>query len=406
MVLNYIWIGFFVIAFIVGAIKAFVFGEAAVFPDMMLAVFDSAKTGFELALGLTGIMTLWMGIMKVGEAGGVVKALARAVAPLFSRLFKGVPKDHPAHGSIAMNMAANMMGLDNAATPIGLKAMNELQELNPNKDTASNAQIMFMVLNASGLTIIPITIMMYRAQMGAANPADVFIPILIATFCSTLAGIIAVSLFQRINLLKPIILIYLGSVTLIISGITWFFASLPPEKVNGYSLFGANFFIFLILILFISVAALKKINVYETFIEGAKEGFQIAIRVIPYLVAILVAIAVFRASGAMDYIMNFFASLGTDKDVVNAMPSAIMKPLSGSGARGMMLDSMETFGADSFTARLSCMFQGAADTTFYILAVYFGSVGIRKTRHALACALIADLAGLLAAIFVAYMMFG
>jgi spore maturation protein SpmA len=409
MILNYIWIFFFVVAFITGLLKLFITGDVAVFGSMMNGLFDSAKTAFELSLGLTGIMTLWLGLMKVAEKGGMVKLLAKAAAPLFSRLFPEIPKNHPVHGSIMMNIAANMLGLDNAATPLGLKAMSELQELNPKKDTASNAQIMFMVLNASGLTIIPISILVYRTQLHAANPADVFIPILISTFVATLAGIIAVSLVQRINLLNKILLAYLGGFTLLISAVIWYFSTLPAEQVNSLSTLSANLIILGIIVTFIVFAWLKKVNVYETFIDGAKEGFQVAVKVIPYLVAILTAVGVFRASGAMDILVSGIGKtvswMGLNTDFVAALPTALMKPLSGSGARGLMVDAMNTYGADSFPGRLSCIFQGATDATFYIVAVYFGSVAVKNTRHAVTCALLADLAGVIAGIAIAYLFF-
>ena len=409
MVLNYIWVAFFIIAFIVGLIRLLFFGDAEIFPAMMNSTFDMAKTGFELSLGLTGVMTLWLGLMRVGEAGGIVNLMSRAVGPLFRRLFPEIPKDHPASGSIMMNIAANMLGLDNAATPLGLKAMTQLQELNTDKDRASNAMIMFLVLNASGLTIIPISIMVYRAQLGAADPSDVFIPILLSTFCSTLTGIIAVSIFQRINLFNKIVLIYLGGFSLFISAIIWYFSTIPQEQVTTISSVAGNLILFSIIFSFIMLGVIKKMNVYETFIEGAKEGFSITIRIIPYLVAILVGIGVFRACGAMDFIVkgigHFFTALGANTDFIDALPTAFMKPLSGSGARGMMVDTMKQFGADSFAGRLSCIFQGAADTTFYIVAVYFGSVGIKKTRYAITCGLIADLAGAIMAIFMAYLFF-
>lgn len=409
MVLNYIWVAFFIIAFIVGVIRLVFFGDTGIFSEMMNSTFEMAKTGFEISLGLTGVMTLWMGLMKIGESAGIVKLLSKAVGPLFNKLFPGIPKDHPANGSIMMNLAANMLGLDNAATPLGLKAMTQLQELNKDKDTASNAMIMFLVLNASGLTIIPVSIMVYRTQLGAANPSDIFIPILLATFCSTLAGIIAVSIQQRINLFNKVVLLYLGTFTLIVSGIIWYFTSIPQEQVTTISSVAGNVILFGIIISFIMLGIRKRINVYETFIEGAKEGFGIAVKIIPYLVAILVAIGVFRACGALDFLVQgigqMFAALGLNTDFVDALPTAFMKPLSGSGARGMMVDTMKHFGADSFAGRLSCIFQGAADTTFYIVAVYFGSVGIKKTRYAITCGLIADLAGVIAAIFVAYLFF-
>jgi spore maturation protein SpmA len=409
MVLNYIWVAFFIIAFIIGLIRLIFFGDTGIFPEMMNGTFEMAKTGFEISLGLTGVMTLWMGLMKVGETGGIVALMSKAVGPLFRRLFPEIPKDHPATGSIMMNIAANMLGLDNAATPLGLKAMTQLQELNKDKDTASNAMIMFLVLNASGLTIIPISIMVYRAQAGAADPSDVFIPILLATFCSTLTGIIAVSLFQRINLFNKVILLYLGSFTILVSTIIWYFSTISQEQVTTISAVAGNLILFSIIFSFIVLGLIKRINVYDAFIEGAKEGFGIAIRIIPYLVAILVAVGVFRACGALDFLVKgigqMVAAMGLNTDFVDALPTAFMKPLSGSGARGMMVDAMKQFGADSFAGRLSCIFQGAADTTFYIIAVYFGSVGIKKTRYAITAGLLADLAGVIAAIFVAYLFF-
>jgi spore maturation protein SpmA len=409
MVLNYIWIAFFLIAFVVGLIRLIFGGDTLIFTEMMGATFDMAKTGFEISLGLTGVMTLWMGLMKVGEEGGIVRLMSRAVGPLFSRLFPEIPKGHPANGSIMMNIAANILGLDNAATPLGLKAMTQLQELNHDKNTASNAMIMFLVLNASGLTIIPISIMVYRTQLGAADPSDVFIPILLATFFSTLVGITAVSVFQRINLFNKTILAYLGGFTLLVAAIIWYFSTISQEQVTVISSVAGNLILFGIIVSFILLGVVKKINVYESFIEGAKEGFNISIRIIPYLVAILVAVGVFRACGAMDFLVqgigHGFAALGMNTDFVDALPTAFMKPLSGSGARGMMVDTMKTFGADSFAGRLSCIFQGAADTTFYIVAVYFGSVGIKKTRYAITAGLLADLAGVIAAIFVAYLFF-
>ncbi|MBK9356259.1 MAG: spore maturation protein [Bacteroidales bacterium] len=409
MVLNYIWIAFFLIAFIVGLIRLIFGGDTLIFSEMMGATFDMAKTGFDISLGLTGVMTLWMGLMKVGEAGGIVNLMSKAVGPLFSKLFPGLPKGHPASGSIMMNIAANLLGLDNAATPLGLKAMTQLQDINTDKDTASNPMIMFLVLNASGLTLIPVSIMVYRAQLGAADPSDVFIPILLATFCSTLTGIIAVSFFQKINLFNRIILAYLGGFTLLVASIIWYFSTISEEQVTVISSVAGNLILFGIIASFIILGMVRKINVYESFIEGAKEGFNISIRIIPYLVAILVAVGVFRACGAMDFLVqgigSGFAALGMNTDFVDALPTAFMKPLSGSGARGMMVDTMKTYGADSFAGRLSCIFQGAADTTFYIVAVYFGSVGIKKTRYAITAGLLADLAGVIAAIFVAYLFF-
>lgn len=410
MVLNYIWIGFFLLAAVFALIQAFCYGNSGVFADMINSTFDNSKTAFEISLGLTGVLSLWMGVMKIGERGGVVNAIAKILSPVFCRLFPDIPKGHPVTGSIFMNISANMLGLDNAATPLGLKAMEGLQELNPKKDTASNPMIMFLVLNTSGLTIIPVSIMVYRAQMGAAQPTDIFIPILLATFVSTLVGIIAVSIYQRINLLRPVLLATLGGACAFVAGIVWIFSQMDKGEMDTVSSVSANVILFGIILSFIIAGMRKKVNVYDAFIEGAKDGFATAIRIIPYLVAILVAIGVFRASGGMDLIMDGISNLvvlcGGDPDFVAALPTAIMKPLSGSGARGMMVDTMTTYGADSFAGRLSCIFQGSTDTTFYILAVYFGSVGIKNMRHAVSCGLIADLAGIIAAIFVAYLFFG
>ena len=410
MVLNYIWIAFFLIAFIVAAVRLVFMGDTGVFPAIINSTFDSAKTAFDISLGLTGVLSLWLGIMKIGELGGVINMFSKVLSPLFTKLFPDIPKGHPVTGSIFMNLAANMLGLDNAATPLGLKAMEGLQELNTKKDTASNPMIMFLVLNTSGLTIIPISIMVYRAQLGAAQPTDVFVPILLATFFSTLAGIIAISVYQKINLLNRTILLFLGGASLFIAGIIYFFTTLSKEMIDVYSTTTANVFLFLIIIGFILAGIRKKVNVYDAFVEGAKEGFTTAVRIIPYLVAILVAIGVFRASGSMDYIINGVATLvgwcGIDSEFVAALPTAIMKPLSGSGARGLMVDAMTTYGADSFVGHMACIFQGSTDTTFYILAVYFGSVGISKTRHAVPCGLLADLAGIISAIFICYLFFG
>ena len=410
MVLNYIWIAFFIVAFVIAVVKLVFLGDYDVFPAMMDSTFSSSKTAFEISLGLTGVLSLWLGIMKIGEKGGVVNVLARMLKPVFVRIFPDIPAGHPVTGSIFMNIAANMLGLDNAATPLGLKAMEQLQEVNPKKDTASNPMIMFLVLNTSGLTLIPISILVYRAQMGAAQPTDVFIPILLATFFSTLAGIIITSLYQKINLLNRTILLTLGGAAVAVAAIIWGFGQLDSVLMNKVSTSTANILLMLIIIAFILAGIRKKVNVYEAFIEGAKEGFTTAVRIIPYLVAILVAIGVFRASGAMDMLINGIGwtveACGGNSDFVGALPTALMKPLSGSGARGMMVDAMTTYGADSFIGRLSCIFQGSTDTTFYILAVYFGSVGIRKTRHAVACGLLADLAGIIAAIAIAYMFFG
>ena len=409
MVLNYIWIAFFVIAFVIAVVKLLFMGDFEVFPAMMDSTFASSKTAFEISIGLTGVLSLWLGIMKIGEKGGVVNVLARLLSPVFVRLFPEIPKGHPVTGSIFMNIAANMLGLDNAATPLGLKAMEQLQDLNKKKDTATNSMIMFLVLNTSGLTLIPVSIMVYRAQMGAAQPTDIFVPILLATFFSTLAGIIITSLYQRINLFNRTMLLTLGGACVLVSAIIWGFSQMDKDQVNIVSTTVANILLMLIIIGFILSGVRHKVNVYDAFIEGAKDGFQTAVRIIPYLVAILVGIGVFRASGAMDMLIDGIkwtvAAVGGDTDFVGALPTALMKPLSGSGARGMMVDAMTTYGADSFIGRLSCVFQGSTDTTFYILAVYFGSVGIRYTRHAVACGLLADLAGILSAIAICYMFF-
>lgn len=409
MVLNYIWIAFFVIAFVIALVKLIFVGDFEVFPEMMGSTFESSKAAFKISLGLTGVLSLWLGIMKVGEKGGMVNALARLLSPVFCKLFPDIPKGHPVTGSIFMNIAANMLGLDNAATPLGLKAMEQLQQLNTKKDTATNPMIMFLVLNTSGLTLIPVSIMVYRVQLGAAQPTDIFIPILLATFFSTMAGIIITSLYQRINLLNKVMLLTVGGMSLAVAGIIWGFGQLDKDQMNIVSTTVANILLMTIIVGFIMAGVRKKINVYDAFIEGAKEGFQTAVRIIPYLVAILVGIGVFRASGAMDMIIDGIkwtvGVLGGNTDFVEALPTALMKPLSGSGARGMMVDAMTTYGADSFVGRLSCVFQGSTDTTFYILAVYFGSVGIRYTRHAVACGLLADLAGVIAAIAICYMFF-
>ena len=409
MVLNYIWIAFFLIAFIVAVVKLIFFADFTVFPAIMQSTFDTSKQGFEISLGLTGVLSLWLGIMKVGEKGGVVNALARLLGPIFARLFPDVPKGHPVVGNIFMNLAANMLGLDNAATPLGLKAMEGLQELNAKKDTASNPMIMFLVLNTSGLTLIPVSIMTYRFQCGAAQPTDIFVPILLATFVSTLAGIIITSLYQRINLFNRTLLLTLGGMSVFMASIVWLFSRMDAATMNIAGSTTANVLLLLIIILFILAGIRKKINIYDVFIEGAKEGFSTAVRIIPYLIAVLVGIGVFRASGAMDWLIDGLHQLitwtGLPSDWVGALPTALMKPLSGSGARGMMVDAMNTYGADSFVARLSCVFQGSTDTTFYILAVYFGSVGVRHTRHAVACGLLADLAGVVAAIGVCYLFF-
>ena len=429
MVLNYIWIAFFLVAFVIAAVKLVFMGDFEVFPAMMDSTFSSSKTAFEISLGLTGVLSLWLGVMKVGEKGGVVNVLARVLSPVFTKLFPDIPKGHPVTGSIFMNIAANMLGLDNAATPLGLKAMEQMEEvkneeLRVKKDsgaisddefqrlkvTASNPMIMFLVLNTSGLTLIPVSIMVYRAQLGAAQPTDIFIPILLATFFSTLAGIIVTSLYQRINLVNRTMLLTLGGAFAVVAGIIWGFSQLSPEAMNKVSTTVANILLMTIICGFILAGVRKKVNVYDAFIEGAKDGFTTAVRIIPYLVAILVGIGVFRASGAMDMLiggMRWCVELtGVNAQWVDAMPTALMKPLSGSGARGMMVDAMTNYGADSFVGRLSCIFQGSTDTTFYILAVYFGSVGIKNTRHAVSCGLLADLAGVVAAIAICYFFFG
>ena len=410
MVLNYIWIAFFLIAFVVAVVKLLFLGDTSVFPAIMDSTFETSKTAFEISLGLTGVLALWLGIMRVGEQGGVVRAIARVLGPVFQKLFPEIPKNHPVVGNIFMNLSANMLGLDNAATPLGLKAMEGLQELNTKKDTASNSMIMFMVLNTSGLTIIPVSILVYRAQMGAAAPTDVFVPILLATFFSTLAGIIVTSLYQRINLFNRTLLLTLGGLSAAVAGIIWGFSRLDGAMMNLVGTTTANVLLFIIIICFLLAGIKQRVNVYEAFVEGAKGGFETAVRIIPYLVAMLVGIGVFRASGAMDWLIEGVEWLvrltGFDAEWVGALPTAIMKPLSGSGARGMMVDAMQTYGADSFVGRLSCIFQGSTDTTFYILAVYFGSVGIRHTRHAVTCGLLSDLAGIIAAIGICYLFFG
>lgn len=409
MVLNYIWIAFFAIAFVIALAKLIFCGDTDVFPAIMNSTFETSKTAFEISLGLTGVLSLWLGIMKIGEKGGIVNAMAKILSPIFTKLFPDIPKNHPVFGNIFMNISANMLGLDNAATPLGLKAMEKLQELNTKKDTASNPMIMFLVLNTSGLTIIPISIMVYRAQLGAAQPTDIFIPILIATFFSTFVGIVVTSIYQRINLFQPILFITLGGMLLAVLGIIWGFSYLDGYMMNIVGTTSANVLLFFIIMVFIGAGVRKKINVYDAFIEGAKGGFETAVRIIPYLIAILVSIGVFRTSGAMDFIIEGIKFLieitGFDTEWVAALPTAIMKPLSGSGARGMMVDAMTTYGADSFVGRLCCVFQGSTDTTFYILAVYFGAVGITKTRHAVACGLLADLAGIIASIAICYLFF-
>ncbi len=409
MVLNYLWIAFFLLAFLVAFVKLIFFGDTKVFPEIGLSTFEMAKTGFEISLYLTGVMALWLGFMKIGERGGVIRMISWLVGPFFKRLFPEVPEDHPAVGSMIMNITANMIGLDNAATPLGLKAMEELQELNPQKDTASNAQIMFLVLNTSGLTILPINVMVFRSQLGAADPSDVFIPILIATFFASLAGLLSVSLAQRINLLDKVVLLYLGTIAIIIGVIIWYFHWLPQDQVQTVSSNASYIILLSIITLFILMAVRKKVNVYEAFIEGAKEGFTVAVKIIPFLVAMLVAIGVFRTSGCLEFLENGLAQviawLGFNADFIPAMPTAFIRPLSGSGARAMMIETMTTYGADSFAGRLASVMQGTTETTFYVIAVYFGAVSIRKTRYAVTCGLIADIIGIIAAIMVAYIFF-
>ncbi|MEW6078266.1 MAG: nucleoside recognition domain-containing protein [Thermodesulfobacteriota bacterium] len=409
MALNYIWTGFFLVAFIVALARFFIAGDYEIFSRLVNATFEMSKTGFEISLGLTGVLTLWLGIMKIGEKGGAVRILSWLVGPFFRRLFPELPKDHPAAGSIMMNVAANMLGLDNAATPVGLKAMKEMQEDNPDKETATNAMIMFLVLNTSGLTLIPISVMVYRAQLGAVNPTDVFIPILIATFFSTLAGLISVALYQRINLFDRVILAYVGGATALIVLPVVYLTTLPQEKIQLYSSVAGNLILFGIIIAFLTLAAWRRVNVYEAFIDGARDGFTTAVKIIPYLIAILVAIGVFRASGAMDFLVDGICRLlnlmRLNTDFAEALPTALMKPLSGSGSRGLMVDVMTARGADSFVGRVASVVQGSTDTTFYILAVYFGSVGIKNTRYALTCGLIADCVGITAAILLGYIFF-
>ena len=409
MILNYIWIAFILIAFVVACVQCIFTGNTNIFMEVMQAAFGSAKTGFEISLGLTGMLSLWLGILKIGENGGAINKLSRMVAPFFSKIFPGIPAGHPAMGSIFMNLSANMLGLDNAATPLGLKAMRELQEINPDKTKASDPMIMFLVLNTAGLMLVPISILTFRQQLGAANPADVFLPILIATFCAALTGLITVSIIQKINLFQKTVLLTLGGMISLIGGLIYMLSRLPKEDIAKYSNFAAYLILFSIIVLFISMAMRNKINVYDSFIDGAKEGFQVAIKIVPYLIGILVAIAMFRTSGAMDFLIQgvkYLVSLtGVNTDFVEALPTALMKPLSGSGARGMMVDAMKMHGADSFVGRLSCIIQGSADTTFFIIAVYFGSVNIKNTRYALACGLLADLAGIVAAILLGYLFF-
>ncbi|MDD6080453.1 MAG: nucleoside recognition domain-containing protein [bacterium] len=409
MVLNYIWIAFFLIAFVVATGRLLIGGDTTVFTNIINSSFEAAKTGFEISIGLTGILSLWLGIMKIGEKGGVIQAFARWAAPVFSKLFPEIPKDHPVTGSIFMNLSANLLGLDNAATPMGLKAMQQLQDLNPEKGRASNSMVMFLCINASGLTLIPITIMMYRAQLGAASPSDVFLPIMLTTFTSTLVAILAVCLKQGISILQRNLLLFWGGMGLLIGGLIVLFHSMEQEQVSLYSTLFANTLLFAIMCGFLWSGVRKRINVYDAFIEGAKEGFQTAITIIPYLVAILVGIGVFRASGAMDFLIEGVrmgvAAVGLNTDFVEALPTMLMKPLSGSGSRGMMLDAMNTYGADSFVGRLASIVQGSCDTTFYVVALYYGSVGVRNTRYTVQCALLADLAGAIVAIAMAYLFF-
>ena len=409
MVLNYIWIAFFLIAFVVATGRLLIGGDTTVFTNIINSSFEAAKTGFEISIGLTGILSLWLGIMKIGEKGGVIQAFARWAAPVFSKLFPEIPKDHPVTGAIFMNLSANLLGLDNAATPMGLKAMQQLQDLNPEKERASNSMVMFLCINASGLTLIPITIMMYRAQLGAANPSDVFLPIMLTTFTSTLVAILAVCLKQGISILQRNLLLFFGGMGLLIGGLITLFHAMEQEQVSLYSTLFANMLLFTIMCGFLWSGVRKRINVYDTFIEGAKEGFQTAITIIPYLVAILVGIGVFRASGAMDFLIEGVrmgvAAVGLNTDFVEALPTMLMKPLSGSGSRGMMLDAMNTYGADSFVGRLSSIVQGSCDTTFYVVALYYGSLGVRNTRYTVQCALLADLAGAIVAVAMAYLFF-
>ncbi len=411
MALNIIWVGFFIIAMIAAIIRFFFFEDYAVFERIVSSTFEMSEFAvMDIALPLSGVMILWLGIMNIGEKAGAINYLSKIIGPFFSKLFPEIPKNHPANGQLVMNFAANMLGLDNAATPIGLKAMNSLQELNPNKEQASNAQIMFLALNTSGLTIIPITILAQRSIMGAENPTDIFVPLLISTFFSTLTAIIYVGIRQKLNIWNKTVIGWILGIVILISGIVYAFSSLDSQTAFFVSKIGGNFLLFMVIMLFVGLGAYKKINVYEAFIDGAKDGFHTSIRILPYLVGMLVGIGVFRASGAMDALAMgldwFFSLFLSDTRFVDAIPTALMKPLSGSGAKAMMVEAMKTYGADSFAGRLSCLFQGAADTTFYIVALYFGSVGIKKTRYAVTAGLIADLGGIIAAIFIAYIFFG
>ncbi len=408
--LNKIWASFFFIAFAAGLWRWLAMGDETVWAAMVSSTFEMAKVGFEIALGLTGVMCLWLGVMRLGEKGGAVDILARGFAPLSRRLFPGIPDGHPAMGSIVMNMAANMLGLDNAATPLGLKAMKELQTLNPEPEEATNDQILFLVINTSAVTLIPVTIFVYRAQMGAADPTDVFIPLLVATFCSTMVGLLVTASFQRLRLRDPVVLAYLGAMSALVAGLVLYFSSLDREAMERQSQLVSNLVIFLVIVSFVALAVHKREPVYETFVDGAKEGFQVAVGIIPYLIAMLVAIGVLRSSGALDLLLDGVRfgveRIGLDARWVDGLPTALMRPLSGSGARGMMLETMETLGADSFAGRLVSIVQGSTETTFYVLAVYFGAVGIKRTRHAIPCGLAADAAGVIAAILVTYLFFG
>ena len=409
MALNYIWIAFIVIAFFVALLQMIFFGNISIFNEVLQSIFGSAKSGFEISLGLTGILTFWMGILKVAEHGGALKVVSRMVAPFFTRIYPEIPKDHPALSSIFLNMSANMLGLDNAATPMGLQAMKEMQELNPKKDTASNPMIMFLVLNTAGIVLVPMTVMMYRTQLGAVNPADVFLPIIVATLCAFITGLITVSVIQKINLFNRVVMGVLAGLVGFVIGLVYFFSTLSQEQITAYSSFSAAFIILSIIVIFVLMAVKKKVNVYNSFIEGAKEGFQVAVSIIPYLVAMLVAIGMFRASGTLDLLIDgiryLVALTGVNTDFVEALPTAFMKPLSGSGARGMMIETMTRYGADSFVGRLSCIIQGSTDTTFYILAVYFGSVKVTNTRYAVMAGLFADFVGITAAILLGYLFF-
>ena len=409
MALNYIWIAFIVVAFFVALLQMIFFGNISIFNEVLQSIFGSAKSGFEISLGLTGILTFWMGILKVAEHGGALKVVSRMVAPFFTRIYPEIPKDHPALSSIFLNMSANMLGLDNAATPMGLQAMKEMQELNPKKDTASNPMIMFLVLNTAGIVLVPMTVMMYRTQLGAVNPADVFLPIIVATLCAFITGLITVSVIQKINIFNRVVMGVLAGLVCFVIGLVYFFSTLSQEQITAYSSFSAAFIILSIIVIFVMMAVKKKVNVYNSFIEGAKEGFQVAVGIIPYLVAMLVAIGMFRASGTLDLLIDgiryLVALTGVNTDFVEALPTAFMKPLSGSGARGMMIETMTRYGADSFVGRLSCIIQGSTDTTFYILAVYFGSVKVTNTRYAVMAGLFADFVGITAAILLGYLFF-